>query len=308
VVIAVIGILIALLLPAVQKVREAANRTQCTNSLKQIGVALHNHHSAKSAFPIGQKNTTATANWRVELFPYLELDNVYKQVSLSDTYDSTVFTNLILSVWKCPSSSLPDTQPASWVTWWINNHQQVPAYQGIMGATNSSGVTPYPTTYGSYWSDNGMLVPNQAIRIADCTDGTSNTFIVGEQSGLVGTSDLRNGYFTPWGGVVIEGPAPAYVDESTQPLSLLLTTFPSGSVFTIWGLGLTCNRYAINSSSASAGADTSYNGNTILNSFHPGGINMLLTDGSVRFVSNNTNFTNFQNMCIRNDGQVVTDP
>src|SRR5262245_50246793 len=107
VVIAIIAILIGLLLPAVQKVREAAARMKCQNNLKQIGIALHAYHRAFDRFPMGGAGGTATANWRVLLFPYLELDNVYSQINLSNVNASTVLNKLTMPVWACPSSPLP---------------------------------------------------------------------------------------------------------------------------------------------------------------------------------------------------------
>lgn len=293
VVIAIIAILIALLVPAVQKVREAAARISCTNNLKQIVLALHNYHDSYKTFPVGHRNSVAAGNWRIEILPYLEQGTVYTQVNRNDVYNSAVLTNLILPIWQCPSSAVPATQPASWVTWWTNHNHMVPSYQGIMGAyPDPAGNTGaiYNSNYGGWWSNNGMLRMNQATRIADCTDGTSNTIIVGEQSGKVGLQDYRNGYYTPWGGCTV-----------SQPIGQL----SAGQ--DMWGMGLTCVAYANNSSSAGAGANASYMGNTILNSFHTGGINVGLTDGSIRFAPDTTDFTNFQRMCVCNDGFPTTD-
>jgi prepilin-type N-terminal cleavage/methylation domain-containing protein len=293
VVIAIIAILIGLLLPAVQKVREAAARMSCSNKLKQIGLALHNYESALGKFPMGQRGpSVANANWRVEIFPYMEQDNLYKQLNVNDVYNAPVLDSLVLPVWKCPSATVPDTQPAAWVTWWTNHNHQVPSYIGIMGAyPDPAGRTNVilASNYGGWWSSNGMLRANEYTRLADCTDGTSNTIFVAEQSGYVGTQDVRNGYYTPWGSCTFPGPvsAPGATD--------------------IWGMGLTCVAYAINSQTTAGGSDTSYKGNSVLNSNHSGGINTLRTDGSVRFVPNSIDFLTFQKLCVRDDGLVIND-
>jgi len=309
VVIAIIAILIGLLLPAVQKVREAAARMKCSNNLKQIGLALHSYHDAAQRFPYGQAyapaqnpNLTggvASANWRVEIFPYLEQGNLYNQFNRNDVYNPGVLRSLVLQVYKCPSSPMPDLQPQAWVTWWTNYNHQVPAYQGIMGAypnPDGSGGGYSASNYGGWWCNNGMLLWNQSTRFADCTDGTSNTVIVAEQSGKVrncsyASGDARNGYFTPWGSVTHNSP---------QGVSSCGT----GGCGDLWGMGLTCNAYAINSASCPAGAGFSWGGNTILNSAHTGGINVLFTDGSVRFVNDSVDFTAWQRAMSRNDGQV----
>ncbi|MEZ6143541.1 MAG: DUF1559 domain-containing protein [Zavarzinella sp.] len=303
VVIAIIAILIGLLLPAVQKVREAANRMKCSNNLKQIGIALHNYHDAYLRFPYGHQNSVSRANWKVEIFPYIEQDNLYRQINLNNIQAEPLLRNTVISTFKCPSSSLPDTQPASWVTWWTNYNHQVSSYQGIMGAyPNPSGANSgySPSNYGGWWTNNGMLLWNEYTTFASCTDGSSNTILVAEQSGKIrGTTthngDIRNGYYTPWGGC-------------TNGSSRGVSSCGIGGCGDLWGTGLTANAYAINSNTAPAGANQTWMGNTILNSFHTGGINVVLGDGSVRFVSNSIDFNTFQRACSRDDGVANTLP
>ncbi|MCE9560573.1 MAG: DUF1559 domain-containing protein [Planctomycetes bacterium] len=295
VVIAIIAILIGLLLPAVQKVREAAARMKCSNNLKQVGLGLHNYESSNLKFPMGQRGpSVANANWRVEIFPFMELGTVYTQINPNDVYNSTVLNKLVLPIWKCPSTNVPDTQPTSWVTWWTNNNHQVASYQGIMGAypdPTGSTSTIYASNYGGWWSNNGMLAMNQTFKMADCTDGTSNTVIVAEQSSMVGTTDVRNGYYSPWGSCTVPNPIGVQTAGSDM-----------------WGMSLTCVAYAINSTNTAAGSNTSYKGNSVLNSAHTNGINTLFVDGSVHFVSNGFDFITFQKLCTRADGMTVNQP
>jgi prepilin-type N-terminal cleavage/methylation domain-containing protein len=316
VVIAIIAILIGLLLPAVQKVREAAGRMSCANNLKQIGLALHNYESANQNFPYGHMGgNVAAGNWRVTIFPYMEQDNVYKQmpdvnvnfgvksIKTKDVYNSTTMRGLIIKTWKCPSCSLPDFQPAAWTTWWTNYGHMVPSYQGIMGAypnPDGSNSAYSASNYGGWWCNNGMLLWNQTTKIADCTDGTSNTIFVAEQSGKVkncsyASGDARNGYYSPWGGC-------------TSGSSQGVDSCGTGGCGDLWGMGLTCSAYAINSQTCPAGAGFSWGGNTILNSGHTSGINVVLVDGSVRFVSDSIDFNTWQRACARNDGVPNTLP
>jgi prepilin-type N-terminal cleavage/methylation domain-containing protein/prepilin-type processing-associated H-X9-DG protein len=312
VVIAIIGVLIGLLLPAVQKVREAANRTKCENNLKQIGLALLNYESTNQTFPAGHDGADVAANnWRVDIFPYMEHGDLYNKLPSAgtfhgrlkkDVYDNSILTNVIIPTWKCPSSGLPDIQPQAWVTWWTNMDQQVPAYQGIMGAyPDPTGANNfYPSNYGGWWTNNGMLLANEQTTIASCLDGTSNTIIVAEQSGIVlncsyANGDARNGYFSPWGGYTN-----AYTVTQCQQTP---ANCPD-----IWGMGLTAVAYKNNAFTCGPGAGFSWGGNTILNSYHPGGINVVFADGSVHFVTDSIDFPTFQALCSRGDGVVAVLP
>jgi prepilin-type N-terminal cleavage/methylation domain-containing protein/prepilin-type processing-associated H-X9-DG protein len=306
VVIAIIAILIGLLLPAVQKIREPANRMKCSNNLKQIGLALHNYHDSNERFPYGQRNQPGfnggigQANWRVEILPYVEQDNLYKQITLNDVYNSTALAGAFISVYWCPASALPRTQPQAWVTWWTNRNHMVPSYQGIMGAypDPAGGTAHSSSNYGGWWTNNGMLLWNETTTFASASDGTSNTIVVAEQSGKVQScgyagGDARNGYYSPFGSVS---------NSSANGVS----SCGAGGCGDLWGLGLTANAYAINSRTCPAGANTSYVGNSILNSAHSGGINVLLGDGSVRYVRDSIDFNTFQRACSRQDGLTPT--
>jgi prepilin-type processing-associated H-X9-DG protein len=135
-----------------------------------------------------------------------------------------------------------------------------------------------------------MLLANEQVNVTGATDGTSNTYILGEQSAAVGTNDYRSRYYSPWGGFT-----------QSKPISALAAGVDT------WGMGLTCVAYAPNSKTAGAGANITYGGNTIINSNHSGGVNMLRADGSTAFVSSSVNFINFQAMCSRNDGVVTSE-
>lgn len=177
-------------------------------------------------------------------------------------------------------------------------------YVGIAGA--SVGTAPefpvgtnvgFSNSYGIY-TNNGMLQWNYNISLRDATDGSSNTFIVAEQSGTVGTSDIRSGYYGGYLGANFAAPVTSTVQ--TSPSS-------SGSGSIAWSVGLSSFRYQPNLKSALTGTTNSYNPNTAWNSSHVGGIHTLLGDGSVRFVNENTDIDLLRRLSSRNDGQTVGD-
>ena len=173
VVIAIIGILIGMLLPAVQAVREAAHRTQCANNLRQIGLALHSHHSAMQEFPIGtvewrfgSDTSQRQLAWSAYLLPYLEQQNVSDQLDLTrafDAVDNQLAAATVLSVYLCPSTIRETDQPEG---------RGGCDYGGIFGERISSPNNP----------PKGTMLIDQAVSICDITDGTSNTLVVSEDS------------------------------------------------------------------------------------------------------------------------------
>ncbi len=148
---AVGGVLVALLLPAVQSAREAARRAQCTNNLKQIALAMHNHHAANNTFPkpaITDKDGKPLLSWRVAILPYIEQAELYNKFKLDEPWDSPNNKALLQempAVYLCPSRS---------------------------------NVAPSTTTYRVFTGKGALFEKGEAIGMADVTDGTSNTLMV----------------------------------------------------------------------------------------------------------------------------------
>ena len=184
VVIAIIGILIGMLLPAVQSVREAARRTKCSNNLRQFGIGLLNHHSTNQRFPSAFDNSRSDSqlkpgwSWGTQILPFIEGQN------LSDFGDVTVkmfggdapqppgaapteYSQTVLPLFRCPSDLGPDLNPERL------NHA-MSNYRAVAGPLDHSGSFVPNFDFG------GVLMDDSKIRIADIHDGTSQTLIIGE--------------------------------------------------------------------------------------------------------------------------------
>ena len=283
VVITIIGILIALLLPAVQAAREAARRLQCQNNLKQLGLALHNYHSQYNCFPAGEAITFPTQcnsqnNCRgapvyVTILPFIEGENVdgmydYNSTSGWNTWAQwygtapSVIGNPIaqqrLAFYQCPS----DDRSAAW------------PMQRVYFALSGGGPLPAESIsgYGNVWT-NGLFSYNRWRRFADIADGSSSTFAIGESvhRSLIG---LGPGYNTNVG-----GPVAWWTGGSCQgPLNP-----PCGKNTHCSGRNLRTTRHPINYTIPTM--TVTQENDAPFGSFHSGGAHFAFADGHVMFVN-----------------------
>ncbi|NUQ63313.1 MAG: DUF1559 domain-containing protein [Pirellulales bacterium] len=296
VVIAIIGILIALLLPAVQAAREAARRAQCSNNMKQLGLALHNYHDANKVFPPSAVNPgtylASTANGTesplinpaagqqvrnttgyILILPYLEQQAVYDKIDLRLAVGAADWpgiggggyqqaaTNVRLQAFECPSEPGYDN-PHNYPT--VNMYTTQNAWRSNYGfvsdtteyyMNNSRGTAAAPITYSkiSYITKAIFGGFNGAARIEDVKDGTSNTMAMIETK-MQKTDAAYGPYWNMWTHTHSIEPYGYGINRVWNPGDVLKRSYA-------WGAG----------------------------SHHPGGAQMLLADGSVRFISETTN-------------------
>jgi prepilin-type N-terminal cleavage/methylation domain-containing protein/prepilin-type processing-associated H-X9-DG protein len=281
VVIAIVGVLVGLLMPAVQKAREAAARIHCQNNLKQIGLACHSYHDANHSLPPGYRAATSypgTApgwGWAAYLLPYIEQGNLYSQIDFTQPVESQPAIQTFVSMYICPSDNPP------------------PAPFAITDATFDTLCLAAPSSYaatcGSDASEvddptgNGIFYRNSATRLTDISDGTSNTTMVGDRS-WSDTNGIWAGAVT--GAVTRPGPTNPWT-SATGPAQCLV---------------LAHNNWINIKTDADGGLDD-------FSSRHPGGANLLFADGSVRFIKSITTdgpvHLSFWAMGTRAGGEVI---
>jgi prepilin-type N-terminal cleavage/methylation domain-containing protein len=213
VVIAIIAVLIGLLLPAVQKVREAAYRLRCANNIKQVVLALHNYHDANGGFPPGRSvpATGVVQNWTALTLPYIEQGNLYKLynfgVDWTDPANDSGNNQTHIKIFVCPSA--PDNRVGA-------NNRGILDYPAINQVHRpnpfASNLPPSDPTYI------GVLGDNVSRRMTDVIDGTSNTLIVAEDAGrnqhwimgkVQGTLAEDGAWANPGGAIIVSGINPA---------------------------------------------------------------------------------------------------
>jgi prepilin-type N-terminal cleavage/methylation domain-containing protein/prepilin-type processing-associated H-X9-DG protein len=291
VVIAIIGVLIGLLLPAVQKVREAASRMKCANNLKQMALAAHNYHATHEAFPLGMSTTPATSAywylptiyWPQAIFPFIEQGNVYRLQDFTQGVGNPAwYTNnaaahqSVIKGYQCPSDDVgvfgnaaTDPQIVNW------------SRSSYAACFSADGTWMEPNVTNGWDTGNSTAASNPSVtsgkralfnvnvkkQVRDVIDGTSNTVAFSELiSGPTETGDVR-GYWWGYFG--------AQYSHMRAPNSPLNDRLVSGFCF--------------NTKPAAPCDTTSPYWTTVLisaRSYHPGGVNAALADGSVRFISN----------------------
>jgi prepilin-type N-terminal cleavage/methylation domain-containing protein len=286
VVIAIIGILVALLLPAIQAAREAARRSQCNNNLKQIGIGLQNYHDTYKTFPSGGMSAGNRLSWHVLLLPFIERkalqDKVNFNANSGNGYDVAAaappnndITTDLVATYLCPSA--PGTKQfenGSTTVYTVH-------YYGIMGPKGTN-----PATGAAYSWDNsvaghggfatqGVLLRRDAVGMRDVTDGTSNTFLVGELSWSKTPSGVDNPSYRRW----FRG-----CDGSAC----------GGNKNILDGLKVSPYNGSNNFNDVSFGSE------------HPGGCLFVLVDGAIKYVSENVDLTVYKSTASRDGAETDT--
>jgi prepilin-type N-terminal cleavage/methylation domain-containing protein/prepilin-type processing-associated H-X9-DG protein len=279
VVIAIIAVLIGLLLPAVQKVREASSRASCEDNLKQMGIALHDFHNVNGVLPPGYSSsgTFTYTGWQLQLLPFVEQDNMWdvsvtwltKNPGNTDT-NSYPACGFDYKIFHCTSDMRPGSYVYAGVTY------ELTSYMGCAGTSSNNPI-----------SKDGVLYSGSKVRFTDITDGVSNTIAVGERPT---TGDMYYGWgFAPYG--TGAGDGDTLLGSKDTTLAVIL-----GDAAT--NVGFQAPR--------KPGDQAEIDGAHYW-SFHTGGANFLFCDGSVRFLSYGANSV-FPQLCTRNGNEAFSMP
>ncbi len=342
VVIAIIAVLIALLLPAVQAAREAARRTQCVNNLKQFGIGLHNYHSSNDVFPMGASlcnynygggTYTTWNNWSAHalLLNYMEQSPIYNAINFNmegrgsdyaSAANATAY-NAKIKVFICPSDPFGGL---------VNDN----CYYGSIGAsTNGGGDVPPRTTPGASAPNfssqtSGVFGFRLSYGLRDISDGSSNTIAFSE--GRAGSSTPSAG---PGNMVMNAGlSGNAYFLNASQNMQAVLNDLQTCSTKFVasnsgnlsighghdWGIGgmgatlfntiappnSTLYSWSACRTDCNGGCDGASMDFSNAQSYHPGGVNALFADGSVKFLKNSINMVTYWSLGTRAGGEVIS--
>ncbi len=316
VVIAIIAVLIALLLPAVQAAREAARRSQCVNNLKQLGLAMHNYHDTLGTFPIGVigirspyltngnyplgTSTNNRRTWAFMILPFLEQGTMYNAINFSLPYNppagaanNTVSESLI-AAYLCPSD--PNTnqidqnnrREGNFVVNWGNTswYQDMnTTYNPLNGTTNN----PFPGGATAISFGGAPFTMDRSFGIQSMTDGTSNTLLMAEV--IIGLTQGTTSY---------EHRGDIYNDDYNCAQFEAYT--PPNASFPDYIEGSYCQFPYANNPPCKSVSNPYFN---TARSRHPGGVNTLFSDGSVKFTKNSINITTWRALSTSRGSEVI---
>ena len=319
VVIAIIAVLIGLLLPAVQAAREAARRTQCTNNLKQLGLALHGYHDTINRFPSALTFMAGTPDVPTgigspfaAILPYIEQKNVQDLLDPTQPWVnvSPTVAKMTLSIFMCPSDTGPSPYHYPFFDSWglpVGSTFGSDSYGLSKGLNDamclSAGYGPPPVT-----NESGMFAFNSFRQISQITDGTSNTFLLGEAAG---------GY-PICNGIGCTTPYPSglsvhmwLVGGHSQPGWVASGFVYSGNeCSTVERLNKVAVTDSVHDVANTFNCTPSYRGGphhvTNFRSFHPGGANFLLVDGSVRWVKQTISMPTYRALSTLQGGEIIS--
>ncbi|VTR95034.1 Prepilin-type N-terminal cleavage/methylation domain-containing protein OS=Singulisphaera acidiphila (strain ATCC BAA-1392 / DSM 18658 / VKM B-2454 / MOB10) GN=Sinac_2544 PE=4 SV=1: N_methyl_2: SBP_bac_10 [Gemmata massiliana] len=303
VVIAIIAILIGLLLPAVQKVREAAARMKCQNNLKQLGLALHSHHDARGGLPPGKDSNGFSG--MAYLLPYVEQQNVYNLLNFSVKANNAANNAARVAEIKillCPSDPQSAVPAGSAGTNYRFNQGYNILYSGI------PDTDPSKSNYGMQPAD-GPFWDNSTVKLTDITDGTSNTAAMSEK--LKG--DWSNTTVTERSDTFLLNDYPNNPDwwnTSCDSLDITdLSRQANSDIGQEWlqGSHSDSSYYHTNLPNKRSCKKPSGRVATLAGSAHTNGVNVLLCDGSVRSVSNNISLVTWRALGSRALGEVISN-
>jgi prepilin-type N-terminal cleavage/methylation domain-containing protein len=305
VVIAIIGLLMALLLPAIQRVREAANRMRCASNLRQLGIALHNHHAALDQFPPARQPFPMVFSPLARLLPYVEQDNLHNLVDFSqppldffgtgtnpnDNSNPNCPSKAVISLFVCPSDGIRPRVP--------NQPYGPTNYVACVG----SGAVGF----GDVSLGDGVFT-DQPMRVSDIFDGSSNTALLSES--LLGDGNTpasasnanpkRHRFVVPGG----SDPTPAQCESASGGT----WNGQRGAKWIDGHYGSTLYNHFYTPNSANWDCGNGWNNKSLstARSNHPGGVNLLLGDGAIRFVRNSVDITVWRAISTRAGGEIVS--
>jgi hypothetical protein len=307
VVFAIIGVMVSLLLPAIQAGRETSRRVSCQSNLRQIGIAIFSYEDLCGLLPIGSQSqhakfTGATfgISWWVSIVRFFDESPVAMRFDMTGPHNGwallhprngQLVNEFMNPVMHCPSSSLP-------VFYNVGSYQvAMPSYVGIAGASSGDGFAEsrintccLPESRGEI-SAGGVLIANRHVALRQIEDGTSNTLMVGETSDYIGnrhTMRIDGGFPNGWiTGTSADGTPPHYGGDPAPPC---------------WNI--TTIRYALNTRDYDLdGIDDNRGANNPLVSSHPHCVLALFADGSVRILNDSMDATALKRVATRDDGQ-----